>query len=397
MIRLLICESGGGYGGSASYLYGYLQHFNREIFNPIVLLKHDAKGPFVEKIRSLGVQIVLGKPIKDENPTLERNIWLWHLLRILFRFFCVNMWPIVDICRILKKYDINIVLLNQEVIYHFPVVMAAKISGLPCIVRKGGVGTDEGRKMRGFLSKFPDAFICSSNAEYRNHLDSKFAFKKLVTLYEGVDIDNFCPGLGDEQLRSKLGIHPNHLVIILLSRIVEGKGHDDLIDAAARVFVEFPKCIFLVVGDGDQRLKKELMDKAKFRHIDNRVIFTGWRTDTINLLRMADMYVHCPNKWREGMGIATLEAIACGKPAVITDNWGLADTVEDGFNGFVVPIGDTVALANRLLMLLNNEKLRVQMGEHSRERAIALFDIRKNVNKIESLMCDVIREKGIAL
>ena len=100
--------------------------------------------------------------------------------------------------------------------------------------------------------------------------------------------------------------------------------------------------------------------------------------------------MHCPNLWREGMGIATLEALASGKPVVITDNWGLSDTTQDGYNGFAVPIGDRKKLAEKILILIKDKELRTRMGLNSRARALELFDLRKNIKLIEKVMCEVL-------
>jgi glycosyltransferase involved in cell wall biosynthesis len=209
-----------------------------------------------------------------------------------------------------------------------------------------------------------------------------------------VDVDEFKPGISNKDIRSELGLDEDDLLIALISRIDEGKGHDDVLIAASIVLKEYPKCVFLIVGEGDNgdtKIKNSLEDLAKSLNIEKRVIFMGWRNDTLDILRTIDIFVHCPNKWREGMGIATLEAISCGKPVVITENWGLSDTTEDGVNGFVVPIGDTAALAERLLILLRDKDLRMRMGQHSRIRAQEMFNMHKNIKKIEKVLLETLR------
>jgi glycosyltransferase involved in cell wall biosynthesis len=389
MINLMIFESGGGQGGSAAYLYSFLKLIDKNIFNTTIVFKKYVKGSFIEKISDLGVHILRTDEMPIDEDAITNSIGLRRILKLIYRSFLLYVKPIIQVYRIITKNKPDIIMYNQDVIYHIPKLIATKLSGVPCVVRKCGVGTYEGKKKKKFLSGFPDVFICSSNAEYRNHLESNYSFKEMMVIYEGVDVDEFKPGTSDKDIRNELGLAQDDLLIALISRIDEGKGHDDLIKAASIVLKEFPKCVFLIVGDGDNgdtKIKNSLEDLSNSLNIEKKVIFTGWRNDTLDILRTIDIFVHCPNTWREGMGIATLEAISCGKPVVITDNWGLSDTTEDGSNGFVVPIGDTSALADRLLRLLKDKDMRATMGQHSRSRAQELFNMKKNIKKIEEIL-----------
>ena len=86
------------------------------------------------------------------------------------------------------------------------------------------------------------------------------------------------------------------------------------------------------------------------------------------------------------MGIATLEAMASGKPVVITDNWGLSDTTQDGYNGFKVSIGSSKEIAEKIVILIKDKELRTRMGMNSRSRTLQLFDLKINIRKIEDIM-----------
>jgi glycosyltransferase involved in cell wall biosynthesis len=284
---------------------------------------------------------------------------------------------------------IDLVLLNQDVVYHLPSVFASIVGRVPCVVRKAGIGTGyQAKRMWHFLSYFPAEFIASSNAEYLHHLNMGLPFKKMVTVFEGVDLEEFVMEQSDPELRDALRIPDNAFVVGSISRIAEGKGHEDFIAAAAQVIKQVPGTMFLIVGDGDQNINIKLHNLVDELGIDGNVFFSGWRTDTEKLLRIMHVFVHCPNKWREGMGIATLEALACGKPVIITDNWGLAETTVDGYNGFVVSVGDYAKIAEKIILLLKNPQLREQMGRNSRIRAEKIFDIRKNVNIIENILAE---------
>jgi len=391
MVNLLICESGMGYGGSASYLYSFLSHLDRHTFHPTVLFYKRGAGPFIRKIQESDAEVeFLSSEERYTQPRHSTFPFIKHI-QIIFAILKQNFIPVLRLIAMIKKGKIDLVLLNQDVIYHMPAILAAAIARVPCVVRKGGVGVhNPGKRMWKMLSSFPKVFIASSHAEYNFHTESGFPYKKMVVIFEGVDVEAFKPGQKTQALHDEFGIAPGIQLIGLISRIDEGKGHEDVIGAASIVLREFPDAVFLIVGDEDKSIMSNLLNQVKSSGLEGKVIFTGWRKDTSEILKEIDIFVHCPNTWREGMGIATLEALASAKPVVITDNWGLSDTTQHGFNGFVVPIGHRGKIADGILSLLRDRQLRMKMGANSRLRACELFDITKNIKSIEHIMLETL-------
>jgi glycosyltransferase involved in cell wall biosynthesis len=84
--------------------------------------------------------------------------------------------------------------------------------------------------------------------------------------------------------------------------------------------------------------------------------------------------VTLPSYYREGVPKAILEAMAMGKPIVTTNNVGCKDTVEEGKNGFLVPVKDVVTLSDRIERLIKNKSMRIDFGKHSRKLAEREFD-----------------------
>jgi glycosyltransferase involved in cell wall biosynthesis len=407
MINILVCENGEGYGGTAAYLFSFLKQLDRSVFCPLVVFSREAKGPFIPKISDLGfeVEFLAGESKRSDSnliSTILGNLSVPMLaisvrkLRTLYRLcvlFLSSLAATYRLIRLIRKRGIEFVFVNQEVFTNPPAVMAAAICGVPSLARQAGIGLYRGRILLRLLSYFPSVLIASSNAESRYHLELKLPYKQMVTIFEGVDITEFEPSSRDGELLGQLGIPAESRVIASISRFDPGKGHEDFLRAAGLVLKELPDTFFLVVGDGDESIKMELQRLVQSLNIEKRIVFAGWRTDVARILHSVDVFVHCPNFSLEGMGIATLEAIACGKPVVITKNWGLADTTEDGYNGFIVPIGDCRALADKILLLLADDDLRRKMGENARTRAIELFDIRRNVKSIQNVIFKVLNRK----
>jgi glycosyltransferase involved in cell wall biosynthesis len=390
MINVLVCEAGIGYGGSAAHLYTFLRHLDKDTYHPVVLFYKKGTGPFIRKIEELGVEVEFLSNEQDYKYNKYSRFRFIKYIQIILSFLKDNFVPTLRVIAIIKKRKIDLVLSNQEVMHQIPTIFAAAIIRIPCVVRKGGVGLYDGYKMMKALSFLPDAFIPISHAEYNFHIESGFPYKKMAVIFAGVDVDEFKPGQKVTKIHDEFGIAPGTPIIGLISRIDKGKGHEDVIAAAAMVLKEFPYAMFLIVGAENDSLLKNLIDQSNSLGLQDKVIFAGWRTDTADIMREIDIFVHCPNIWREGMGIATLEALASGKPVVITDNWGLSETTKDGLNGFVVPIGDREKIAESILTLLKDKDLREKMGANSRARAHELFDIRKNVKLIENIMSEIL-------
>ena len=92
----------------------------------------------------------------------------------------------------------------------------------------------------------------------------------------------------------------------------------------------------------------------------------------------------------ESFGKVLVEANACGKPVVSTATTGAKEIVQDGYNGFLVPIGDYEALAEKILNLLDDPKKAKEMGENGKELMKQKFDGKINTEKIVEFWDDII-------
>ena len=168
------------------------------------------------------------------------------------------------------------------------------------------------------------------------------------------------------------------LRVLFTARMVKEKGTLILIEAAERLRkgmegkVEFWLCGGL--SDNPNAItKEELRSRCDGRYIQ----WLGFRTDVKELLKQSHI-VAFPSYYREGVPKSLIEATAIGRPIITTNSIGCKDTVEDGYNGFLVPIKDSQAVADKLEILLNDKKLRQKMGRHSRqiaERDFSLEDV----------------------
>ena len=305
---------------------------------------------------------------------------------MLFR--SIDFSQVWRLLRFLKSNRIDLIVLNNDVHYHRAGALASRISTIPCICRKAG-GIGEGKQFKKILTPWVDLFIAVSTATAEDQIQNNPATKRMVSVFEGVDLTRFDPSSFHPELQSELGIPANRKIVGYIARVVEGKGHNEFIEAAVSVVRSYKDVTFLIVGDDGQdkhgRFMKYLKNKVQNLGLTDHVIFAGWRTDIPEILSIFDVFVHCPTTWIEGLGIAHLEAMAMGKPTVVSQNGGLPDAAVDGVTGFIVPPGDTDKLSAAILTLLKDQKLAAHLGRNARLRVEDLFDVEKNTRKLEVL------------
>lgn len=125
--------------------------------------------------------------------------------------------------------------------------------------------------------------------------------------------------------------------------------------------------------------------------IEQHVIFTGKRDDLPELLAISDVMFHLSEK--EAFGLVLLEALACGLPSVATNVGGIPEVIEDGFNGFLVQLGDISAAAEKAMLLLTDDKLHAAFRENGLATAADKFHSSTIVNQYEKLYYEVAGNK----
>ncbi len=111
------------------------------------------------------------------------------------------------------------------------------------------------------------------------------------------------------------------------------------------------------------------------------VVFCGFRADVARILCSSDVLV-CPSGF-ETYGMTNIEAMACAIPVVSTNVGGPSETIVDGETGFLVPPKDPRALAARVIQLLNDARLRRELGFNGRKRVETHYALRNSVAQLE--------------
>lgn len=209
---------------------------------------------------------------------------------------------------------------------------------------------------------------------FQNHEDERlFVDKRVVTN----DQIRFIKGSGVDLKTYTYTPEPvsDKIRILFTARMVEEKGVWVLVNAAELLRKEYEgRVCFLLCGGLSSNPKAIKEEELNDRCDGNYIQWLGYRSDVPDLLRSSHI-VAFPSYYREGVPKSLIEATAIGRPIVTTNSIGCKDTVEDGGNGFLVPIKDCKVLAERLKCLIDDRGLRVRMGKKSRKLAEKYFSL----------------------
>jgi glycosyltransferase involved in cell wall biosynthesis len=204
---------------------------------------------------------------------------------------------------------------------------------------------------------------------------AKYTNKKVEITPFGVDTDVFKP------MPALKLFNEDCLVIGIVKALEKKYGIEFLIKAFAIVKEQYKSrpVKLLIVGKGS--LEAELKTLAKSLGIEKDVFFTGLveHSKVPSYHNTMDVEVFPSVDDSESFGVSVIEASACGRPVVVSNVGGLPEVTKDGETGIVVPPCEPGKIATAILKLLNDEKLRNDMGKKGRERVLELYDWKKSV------------------
>lgn len=201
-----------------------------------------------------------------------------------------------------------------------------------------------------------------------------------------VNCDVFQPA--DGECRREEFARDDERIVVHLSNFRPVKRVPDVIEIFARVRREIPAKL-LMIGDGPDRTIAEWMVRDKKLTAD--VVFLGKQNQVQHLLNCADVLL-LPSDL-ESFGLAALEGMACGVPAVCSKVGGVPEVVRDGVEGYLVPPRDVETMAARALEILTDPDRRERMGRAARQRALKEFCSDKIIPRYEKLYRDVLENQ----
>lgn len=248
--------------------------------------------------------------------------------------------------------------------------LAARSLGIP-IVMSRRVDNPENRGVVRLKYRLYDRVITISEGIRRVLLDEGLAPEKVVCVHSAVDTELYRPGGDRAWFRREFGLDEKHLTIGMAAQMIERKGHRDLFAALPSLVERYPQVRVLLFGQGP--LRAALDCEVRDRGLADVVRFEGFRRDLPRVLPCLDLLVH-PARL-EGLGVALLQAAACGVPIVAGRAGGIPEIVRDGENGYLVEPGGVRALSHALSELCGDAARRRAFGARGRDIALTDFSI----------------------
>ena len=296
-----------------------------------------------------------------------------------------------ELLRILRKYRPTILNL-QYVGFIGPYVWLARLASVQKIFFTDQTSPREGhvsgrapfwKRILARLINLPmTGVICVSDYGYRSDTAwDLLPLDRFHRVYNAVIVRDEDAAARARHFRRKYGIPEDRLLIAQLSWMIPEKGILDLLEAARLVVASNPRAHFALVGDGQYR--EQFRRRAVELGIEDHVTWTGNIVDPYAEGVHAAADVLCQmSRWEEVFGFVIAEAMVARKPVVATRVGGIPELIEDRRTGFLVERGDSAAMAEKILALLDDPNLRRSMGEAGRLVAETRFDVRKNVTEV---------------
>jgi len=238
-----------------------------------------------------------------------------------------------------------------------------------------------------FVLKRADRIFCNSDYMKEKMLLMGAEPDKLSRINHGEDLDKFNPNRADKDFKKKLGI-TGCPAVISIRHLRPLYNVEMLIRAIPLVLKQTPQARFIIGSDGKQRgYLEKLAEKLGVR---SSISFVGYmpHDDIPVYLASSDVYVSTSRSDSSPQSLQ--EAMACGLAPVVTDLPANREWLKDGENGFIVPQDDHRALAEKIIYLIENNKIRVEFGKRNRRIIEETDDYIKEMGKVEKLYAAVI-------
>ncbi len=210
--------------------------------------------------------------------------------------------------------------------------------------------------------------------------------EKILLLHNAVDTLVFHPDKGNrKKIRDEFSITDDTIVIGMIARFTPGKGHEEFLKAVNIVDKKNKNLLFMIVGEasrGEDEYAAKIKELASGYKVNN-ILFTGFRSDTVDILAAMDIFVFPSHS--EAFGIALVEAMSMEKPSLCSNANGALDIAIDGQTSIYFENRNGDDLADKLHHLINTPQLRKILGQNARKRAVQFFDIEVLTEKVMTI------------
>ncbi|MDO5310729.1 MAG: glycosyltransferase family 4 protein [Clostridia bacterium] len=370
MIKVVEVSSDSNIGGAGKCILTFLKNFDREKFEVCVVLPRGSLlKPEVENCKV--------KVFELDN-LAEKSL---------------DLKAVSELRRLFKRLKPDVV--------HTHASMSARLAAKQCKIKTvytrhsvfpppASISKGLGKLVNGFVNNHTaDKIIAVAEAAKDNLTATGVCTDKIEVILNGVDALKPYDAQRLAGIRKKYAAADEKLAL-MAARLNVVKGHKYFIEAAKLLRDRGHKFKFLIAGTGDT--EAELKSQIAAEGLEEYVTMLGFVEDVEPLMNIMDVQVNC-SFGTEATSLALLEGMSLGKPAVVTDFGGNPGVISDGENGFLIPTHDAEELADKLELLLGDEKLYDEMSEKSKKIYNEKFTSEVNTRAIEKVYAELAGDK----
>ena len=254
------------------------------------------------------------------------------------------------------------------------------------------------KRVQRWACQFADCILVNAGAVREWLIGEGYSESKIAVIRNGVDLTRFSSPADPTRIRRELALPVDAPLVVVVSRLTQQKGLEQLLAATALLRERHPDARVLIVGETaphDTAYLGELQRLAERHRVTDRVVFTGLRSDIPALLAAADVAV-MPSL-NEALSNVLLESMAAGAPTVATLVGGTPEALVDGTTGLLIPPGEPRAIADAVSRLLADRVLADRLGRDARDFIREHFSVERMVSATETLYLELLARKQPAL
>lgn len=368
MIRVLHLIDTGGPGGAETVFLQTATRLDPDRFRSVAVV--GSTGWLAQQFQERGVS-----PLIAPSKGSINGRYLWKLLRLARR----------------HRSDVIVAHLYGSAVY---ASLAGMLLSVPVVsVLHGHIDVDgAGRfsSLKAAVVRRGSHKVVFVSERLQEHLEPRLRLADAlrIVIPNGVDTEAFRCNR-DQSIRTELGISDETTLIGAIGNVRAPKAYDVLLRAARIAIDRSPHLHFLVAGDCENDLGRQLKQLSRDLGIDRHVTFLGLRPDVPRLLNNLDVFVLSSHT--EGFSIACIEAMACGVPVIATRSGGPEQILEGGA-GILVPTGEPESLALAIERVILSKDSAATMTATAIQRVHERYSLAKMLSSYEDVLESVARE-----
>ncbi len=349
------------------------------------VMDHDLFGGFL--FPKQGVKKSLDDFITAQDRNIQRIVdhIVSHHIHVVVVNTIINIVPLIAA----KRAGVPAIWLIHEILFPFHCIQS-RWKRLACIIRHPFEKSTRRKGLEVLKQTIVQyshrAFILSDRARASILAPHEFS-DRVLTMYPPLRKEIFDAAAKEAPAGKEKKCSLLH--VGFLGILVKHKGVHDFIEAAGRVARKNANIRFMIAGGSDDSAyEQSLRRRAERLGLNDRLVFHGFVPDPVPIYQMADI-VCLTSLYDEPFGMVVSEGMAFGKTVVAYDTGSIREIIADGETGFIVPRGDTEALAGKIDFLERNRDVLKRIGENARRAALAKYDPSRYVRRLETLLNEI--------